>query len=335
MESLRQVDGSRAVVVVRGGSVVAERHWSRPPETLHHVWSVTKSVTSTLVGIVQDRGDFSDLGVAMVDYLPPHLVVADPAKDDIQLLHLLTMTSGLEWVELEDWYGWQGSANPAQLILSRPLATTPGEVFLYSTGASHLPSVMLAETVGVPTEVFAAEHLFEPLGITSWHWDGDPQGYPFGGHGLWLRTEDVAKLGLLFLRRGSWGGQQVVSLDWSHEATRSRFDWNITYGPLEDVGYGYLWWTARAGGYRVYTAWGWGGQFSFCVPELDLVVATAAHGDVLATQADAQERAILHVIVDEILPTMGATGKLPRRPEGRQRLIRAGAASSRLHTPTK
>jgi CubicO group peptidase (beta-lactamase class C family) len=311
IEAMGQVHGMWAVVVARKGMVVAEDHFVDPPDALHPVWSVTKSVSSTLVGMAIDRGFIEGVEDVMVDYLPSGLDPADPSADRITLRHLLMMTSGLRWSEETDWLPWLRSSNPARYILDRSVVSSPGLVFNYSSASAHLPSLILTEALVEDPAEFAQSQLFEPLGISDWGWDRDPQNYPFGGHGIKMRTEDLAKLGILFLRKGRWQGRQVVSREWVEEAVQPRFFWDVDYGPLNNVDYGYLWWTAEAGGYPVFIAWGWGGQFAFCVPDLDLVVATAADGWVGTAEADHQERAILTVIVEQILPIVNPRWGVP------------------------
>jgi len=302
IEAMGRIQGVWAVVVARKGKVVAEDYFVGEPDSLHPVWSVTKSVTSTLIGMAIDSELIDGVDIAMVEYLPQNLTPSDSRAENITLKHLLMMTSGLEWSEDWDWLPWLRSPFPARFILDRPVVTTPGWVFNYSSASAHLPSVMLTQIVDGDPADFAQSRLFEPLGISDWEWDRDPQNYPFGGHGIQMRTEDLAKLGILFLRKGRRHGHQVVSGEWVEEAVQPRFFWEIDYGPLTNVDYGYLWWTADAAGYEVFMAWGWGGQFAFCVPDLDLVVATAADGWVGTAEADRQERAILTVIVEQILP---------------------------------
>ncbi len=319
LEDLGGAPGIYSVVVVRHGAVVAERYWRGAPETLHHLASVTKSVTSTLVGLAVDRGVIPDVDVPMVDELPPALLPDDPAKDAITLRHLLTMTSGLDFDEDGEWESWLQAPNQAAYILDRPLEAPPGTLFHYSTPASHLLSIVLTEAVGVPTEDFARSVLFEPLGITAFRWQKDHQGYDYGGHGLWLRTEDMAKLGVLFLDWGLWQGRRVLSTTWAGQATSVQVDLGASFGPLDDIGYGWLWWTDGSLGRPVYLAWGWGGQFVFCVPAMDLVIATNANWNVGTAQADFQERAILDVVTGEMLPSVH---RQPPRPV-RGRLVPA------------
>ena len=163
---------------------------------------------------------------------------------------------------------------------------------------------MYHTTSGEGMEVLAQRELFAPLGITDWLWDVDPQGFAYGGHGLHLRTEDLAKIGLLFLNAGSWDGVQVVPESWVVEATTPRYGWGDSFGALEDLDYGYLWWTAEVNGHPAFLAWGWGGQFALCVPEMAVVIATAADGMVWSDEARIQELALLHLMVDEVLAAM-------------------------------
>jgi len=331
LDELEAVDGARSVVVVHRERVVAEDYWWGSSISMHHVRSVTKSITSMLVGIAIERGFIDSIDVRMVDFLPTDLRPSGGAKDDILVRHLLTHTSGFLWDENAEIVGWISSSNPLSYILNRPLVDTPGTDFNYSTAATHVLSAVLEEAVGVDIEVFAESYLFAPLGISSWQWERDPQGYPFAGHGVELRTEDMAKLGVLFLNHGRWGDEQVVPADWVRQATATHFRGNSSWGPVDRVSYGLLWWLASADDINLYMALGWGGQFVVCVPALDLVVATSARWQVNANQADAQERAILEVIVEELLPLIPVRHRRPRRPTGRVRPVGATGSSRPLH----
>ncbi|HHQ49396.1 MAG TPA: class C beta-lactamase-related serine hydrolase, partial [Acidobacteria bacterium] len=224
LDDLGEAPGIYSVVVVRHGAVVAERYWQGWPETLHGLASVTKSVTSTLVGIAVDRGSIPDVDVPMVEYLPAGARPDDPAKGAITIRHLLIMTSGLDYDEDTEWEEWLRAPDQAAYILDRPLAAPPGEVFNYSTPASHLLSIVLTDATGTPTEELAGDVLFGPLGITEWRWETDHQGYAYGGHGLWLRTEDMAKFGVLFLRWGVRRAHRVLSTAWIGQAVTLQVD---------------------------------------------------------------------------------------------------------------
>jgi CubicO group peptidase (beta-lactamase class C family) len=328
LHDLDQVPGAQSVVVVHRNQVVAEAYWTGSPSTLRQLRSVTKSVTSTLIGIAIDRGFIGDVDRRVVDYLPAALRPSNPAKDDILLRHLLTHTSGLKWDENLEFATWANSSNPVRFILDRPLVSQPGTVFDYSTPGTHVLSAVLEEAIGVGAEAFANASLFMPLGISSWRWEHDTRGYPFGGHGLELRTEDMAKLGVLFLNRGRWGNRQVLPAEWINSATNAQRQGTSNWGPVERVSYGYLWWLAGVGESDLYMALGWGGQFVICVPALDLVVATNASWLLEAEQADSQERAILGVVVEKLLPLIPVRHLPPRRPSGRVRPPRGSSVGA-------
>jgi CubicO group peptidase (beta-lactamase class C family) len=317
VEEVRAAPGARSLVVVHRGHVIAEAFWSGTPETLHHVRSVTKTVSSTLVGIAADRGYLGDLNTRMVDGLPADLVPSDPAKHAILISHLLTHATGLQWDENAEFFPWATSGNPNRYILDKPLVADPGTTFVYNTATTHVLSPVLEELTDRQVEGFAAEFLFAPLGITNWRWEADAQGYAFGGHGLQLRTEDIAKLGLLFIQHGWWQGERVVSTDWVRTATFPHVPGNQPWGAVDSLQYGFLWWLGEGDESPLYFALGWGGQFVVCVPDRDLVVATTANWQVSAEQARAQERAILDTVIEGLLPLVPRREAGAREPDGR------------------
>ncbi len=291
----------RGMVVARDGYVIGAESWAVSEGTRIQSRSATKSVTSILIGIAIDQGLIEDgIYARLVDYLPPDLVPSDPLKQEIRLVHLLTMTSGLEWDEDADVVDWLYSPDPVGDTLARPMAAAPGTRWNYDTSASHLLSVVISEASGMSTLEFADTHLFGPLGITDrvWQMTG---GYHNGGHGLFVRTEDLAKLGVLFIDGGSWEGEQIVPSYWVNQSTRSYVFGLGDVGVFIDVAYGFLWWTGSAGGHPAFTAWGFGGQLIFCVPGLDLVVATHARSEVSSSTAEQQHRAIVDIIINRIV----------------------------------
>ncbi len=298
MQDLGYVKG---MVVVRDGYVVGEQHWLGPDTTLRDMRSVTKSVISILIGIAIEQGFIERVNDPLVKYLPPDLIPGDPAKHQITLGHLLTQTSGFEWNEDTEVVPWLSSSTPTEDILNKPMAAEPGARWNYNTAATHLLSVAITEATGMRTIEYADANLFVPLGITdrSWILAGN---YENGGAGLALRTEDAAKLGVLFIDGGVYSGEQVVSRYWVNRTTYPDVHGIGRFGPLTDIQYGWLWWVDYGTDYNVYTAWGWGGQFVFCVPALKLVVAVNAPWGVNGTVANQHEAAILDIIVDRILP---------------------------------
>jgi len=303
-DDMEQLGYVRAMVVARNGFVLSDEHWQGSPETLRQSRSVTKSVTSTLIGIAIDQGLIPEGPMArLVDYLPADLVPSDPAKGEIRIWHLLTMTSGFEWNEDTDVVPWLYGPDPVRGILSRPLAAPPGTTFNYNTAATHLLSVVLSEATGMSALEFADAYLFGPLGISERHWVFTG-GYPNGGHGLMLRTEDMAKLGVLFVNDGLWEDEPIVSSYWVYLATFAWVHGIGTMGPVTDLEYGGLWWIGRARGHRLFFALGWGGQFVFCVPDLRLVVAVHTRSEVDNPVASQQVVAVLEVLVNRLLPAV-------------------------------
>ncbi|MGD8966570.1 MAG: serine hydrolase [Anaerolineae bacterium] len=250
---------------------------------LHTPQSVTKGVTSIVIGIAIQRGEIPGPGVAVLDYFEDYEIAhLDNRKQRSTLEDVLTMRAGLEWDEWTYPVGdprnsvtqLEMSDDWIQFALNLPMAREPGEVFVYNSGASQFPSVIVMEATGLYIDEYAEEVLFRTLGIQDYYWKKTPKGWPDTEGGLYLRAEDLAKIGYLVLHEGVWQGRQIVPQDWIDEMTSPKvadvapedLDWND--------GYGYQWWlladrTQEDG--QVYGALGYGGQFLFIVPERDLV----------------------------------------------------------------
>jgi CubicO group peptidase (beta-lactamase class C family) len=191
--------------------------------------------------------------------------------------------------------------DPLRWILEKPLEAVPGERWNYNTGASHVPSAILAEAAGQSARAFGQAHLFDALGVQIGAWPADPRGYNFGGHGIALTGRTLVKLGRLFLDGGAYQGRQVVSSAWVREATRQHASTGdaTLYGP----GYGYFWWIGAdpRSGRSFYFAAGYGGQFIFNVPSASTtIVATMEWNGVSA--AGPNYTFALRTIVETILP---------------------------------
>jgi CubicO group peptidase (beta-lactamase class C family) len=270
-----------SVLVVKDGKLVLEEyaHGSHG-QRKHDVASVTKSITSILIGIALDQGAIAGPDQPLAELLPAYadLINADPAKSDLKLWHILTMTSGFEWDEQSQPYGhadndatrMQRSADPVRFVLERPIVHRPGTNFQYSGANSMLLSAIIKEQTGMQAHAFAKPHLFEPLGISGTRWDLYANALTDTDGGLSLRARDMAKIGLLYLDGGRWNGEQVVPQSWVKESTQAHVS--------ADAGadYGYQWWrTGVPVGLRsvdTYFASGFGGQAIHVFPELDLVV---------------------------------------------------------------
>jgi CubicO group peptidase (beta-lactamase class C family) len=287
-----------AVVIVRRGKLVFERYfrgkerrwmeWSGPvefsPAKKHDIRSISKSVTSLLVGMAVSEDRFPPLDSPVIDYFPEYADLRTLKNARITFRHLLTMTHGLRWDESRYWKSRANNErqlleakNPCRYVLEQPMALPPGASFNYSGGATSLLAAALAKAVGRSIDVYAGEKLFEPLGITDVEWlnfTGSAEVAAFAG--LRLRPRDLAKLGQLMADEGRWNGRQVVPAWWIGESTTPRVN-------VEGNGalyYGYQWWLGRSlldGHEFTWTAgYGSGGQRLFIVPGLDLVVVVNA-----------------------------------------------------------
>ena len=310
LEALKEAN-AHGVVIARHGRLVYERYFagndwrlSMPlgdvnfeAATKHDVRSISKSVTSLLVGIAFDRGLLTDLDARAFSFFPEYEALRTPEKDRITLRHLLTMSSGLAWDETtvpftdpSNTYSQMEVAPRADhYVLAQPLAARPGEVFNYNSGTAELLGLILRKVSGKRLDAFAKEALFDPLDITDWDWESTAAFNPSAASGLRLRPRDLAKIGQLVLERGKWHGRQIVSSSWIEDSITPRLSGKdaamMFYRPEGITSYGYLWWLGRsppehperdmiAGG-------GYGGQRVLILPNLDAVVVTTAglYGD--------------------------------------------------------
>jgi CubicO group peptidase (beta-lactamase class C family) len=288
-----------AVLVARSGKLVFERYFKGSDEipgriygsrvenvtfdadTLHDVKSVSKSVASLAVGIAIDRGLIGSLNEPIFNFFPELSDLRTPEKERIQLVHALTMSMGLAWVEATPATGDYNNDearmhmawDPCRYVLSLPVTAPAGQEFFYNTGALRLVSAIIRKATGRPLDEFARETVFEPLGITKAEWirvRGDTD----AGGGLRLRPRDMAKIGQLVLAGGRWNDRQIVPRGWIETSTAPKLK------ATDDQSYGYLWWLGRSrlNGHEVHWvgALGRGGQSIRIVPELDLVVVVTA-----------------------------------------------------------
>ena len=244
---------------------------------LHTLQSVSKSVTSTLIGIAVERGEIPDVNVAVLPYFAGLKVPADPRRDRMRLWDVLTMTTGIRWDEFSATYTdssnncaqMEASKDWVQYVLDQPMAAEPGTTWVYNSGATELLAHILKKATGKNPDDYAREHLFGPLGIRDFYWKHTPLDLPDTEGGLYLTPRDLAKLGLLFMHDGLWAGKQIVPAGWVAQSTRWSIDthWHAP-------GYGFQWW-AVAGktgeAPDAFAAIGYGGQYLIVVPRLDLI----------------------------------------------------------------
>jgi CubicO group peptidase (beta-lactamase class C family) len=259
-----------SLLVIRNGYIVSETYFQGAGAgERREVYSVSKSFTSTLLGIAIDQGLIQGVSPTVASFFPGRTFQNDdPRKQAMTLENVLTMNTGLDWVEGDPAYqALYTSPDWAAFMLDLPMAAQPGTRFNYCSGCTHLLSTILQMKTG-DLATYARKNLFDPLGITGYLWDTDNRSIPIGGWGLKLTPREMAKLGYLFLHNGQWDGRQVVSSAWVQAATQKH---SSTDGNL---GYGYQWWTYPK--YGAYSAIGRYGQTIFVVPNLNLIVVTTA-----------------------------------------------------------
>lgn len=288
--------------VRQDGAVVREAYYhGSNAGTAHDVRSVTKTVTSLLIGIAIDTGCLASVDQTLGELLGD-LAPGDPAKAAITVRHLLTMTSGLDWAEVGavGYNDWVTADDQVQYVLARPLAAAPGTEFNYNSGALHLLSVILTRACA-PTAEFAAQHLFAPLGIASRPWEIDNQGITNGAAGLRVTTPEMASIGELLLAHGQRGGAPVVSADYVDMALAPQIG---TGYAAESYGYG-IWLEDGVADGPIALAEGYGGQFIVVVPAASAVIVATTNWQGRGAQATTRNfHALLALIVTKIVPAL-------------------------------
>lgn len=295
------IENLRALVVVRNGRLVREAYFNdTTADSFLDMRSVTKTVTALVLGIASDSG-YLGVDEAMADWLAGYAL--RPAHEGIRLRHLLTMTSGIQWSDQEDFAPWAFSGTWVDYVLDLPVVADPGDRFIYNTGGSHLLSVIVGRAADRSMYDLALDRFLAPLGV------GDPDFRwwvlgpdPVGGAGFAPRARDAAKIGQLLLQRGRSGSRQVISEAWIDEVTtRHHVFGGPIGGVLEHGAYGYqLWLDADP---EEWVAWGFGGQFIWVVPSKELVVVTASHWQGIGYDGAAtQARANAALIEDHVIP---------------------------------
>jgi CubicO group peptidase (beta-lactamase class C family) len=268
------------LLVVKNGHLIAEKYFNEGAVGQKaRIQSVTKSVTSALVGIALDRGCLSNVEQRMVDFFPEIVSqITDPRKGQITIREMLQMRAGYPWEETHPDL-WEGllSGLYVPLIEEFPLTADPGTEFQYSNLTSNWLGIIVDRACGMHLRAYAEENLFSPLEVEAGQWGTDWQGHNNGCGDLHLTARDMAKFGLLYLNDGDWKGNQIIPADWVHDSLRTYSEdaWD-NIGRFRDIGYGYQWWSARAGDQHVNFAWGHGGQLIVLVDELDMIVVTTA-----------------------------------------------------------
>jgi len=244
---------------------------------LHSMQSVSKTVTSIIIGIAMTRGEFkARLDTPVLHYFDVTKVKnVDARKQRMTLQHVLTMSTGLDWHEEDVPYDdprsdsslMEATDDWVQYVIDKPMAEEPGKRFNYSSGATELLPYIFKKETGQDLEEYGKKYLFTPLSI-DYYWKRTYLGVVDSEGGLYLRGEDLAKIGYLFLQDGMWKSKRIVSSDWVKQSLTPRID------AEEGMKYGYKWWLypRKDSQHFVWMAWGFGGQHLMVFPEEQLIV---------------------------------------------------------------
>jgi CubicO group peptidase (beta-lactamase class C family) len=309
-----------SVLMVRHGRIVSETYVAPfSSELRHDLRSVTKSVVATLVGVAQQEGKIASLDQKVISFFPDQHANG-PLQEALAIRHLLDMASGIQWQERP--YNEQSDAlklwksqDWVKFILDRQVTVTPGERFQYVAAAPHLLSAILTQSTGVNASEYARQGLFKTLGIDDFAWSADPQGITIGESSLRLKPRDMAKLGLLYARRGRWEDRQLLPPDWT--ATVFAGGLPNGYNPLRSPPtYSRLWWTDVSVPYAA--ALGRHGQHIIVMPEQDVVLVVTSK-----TADTSRGSSSVDMVKKYLLPAIKCDTALPEEAPGRAKLAKA------------
>jgi len=318
-----------SLIIIKDDKLVLEEYfqgWNRHMK--HYLASVTKSVTSSLVGIAIDQGFINGVDDTMLSFFPEYNDIENlnNYKTAITLEHLLTMSGGFAYdEEAVNYLGCYGYWNPQndmtrswasydwiKHVLDLPMKTEPGSEFAYSTCVSHLLSGIISSASGQSMEDLAEQYLFNKLGITKWTWGEDPNGITEGGGGpisLHLHPVNMAMFGYLFLKNGELNGEQIISEDWIDKSTQGHIFAYPANGVWGSTDYGYQWWIKKGLAiknseqtYDYFMAAGLGGQGICVIPEHDMVVVITS--DNYSHEVPSGLRQILPILSNHIMPAI-------------------------------
>jgi CubicO group peptidase (beta-lactamase class C family) len=302
----KNIDSLHSVMLLRHGHVVAGGWWAPyHAEAPHSLYSLSKSFTSTAVGLAVAEGKLS-VDDEVLRFFPKD----GPEKPSnnlkaMRVSDLLRMSTGQQTEPPRS-----GVRPWTESFLLHPVPFKPGTHFLYNTSATYMLSAFVQKATGKTVLDYLRPRLFDPLGIEHPTWESSPQGISAGGYGLSIRTKDIASFAQLYLQKGKWQGKQLVPANWIEAATSRQTSNGSNPKSDWDQGYGYQFWRCRHGAYRGDGAFG---QYCIVLPEQDAVIAiTSGLGDM---------QAVLNLVWDKLLPAMKGD-KLPEDEAARTKLER-------------
>ncbi len=312
-----------SLLIVRNGKLVYERYFAGidghrgsvefDKNTLHDLRSVSKSITSTLIGIAIDRGYIESVDVPIFQFFPEYADHLTGGKNRITLKHLLTMTAGFEWDQsgahqsepdsMNSEAQMENSSDFIKYVLSKEMSDEPGKRFNYNSGCTILLAGVIKHVSGMHADEFADKYLFRPLEINHRDWWRTADGLPQTHAGLRLRPRDMAKIGQLYLDQGRWKGRQIVPATWVSESMQPHY---------ENDRYGFGWWldnfSVHNRDVKSHVAAGNGGQFIFVIPDTQMVIVFTGgnYGAFIANQT-------FKIVSEYVLPAVEEASIGPNR----------------------
>jgi CubicO group peptidase (beta-lactamase class C family) len=285
------------MVVARHGEILFEERFGGPSlNTPVNVKSVSKSLLSALVGVAINEGHLRGADQPIAPFFEAYLDGdADPRKRDITVAHLLSMRSGLERTSGSNYGAWVSSSNWVRYKITQPLQAAPGTERSYSTGNSHLLSAVLTQATDQSTWAYAQSALAEPLGIRLPRWPTDPQGIYFGGNDMMISPRDLIRVGEVYRNGGYLDGQRILPQDWVRASFRPR-----ATSRWSGAGYGYGWFSSYIGGHLAYYGWGYGGQYLYVLPGLELTIAITS--DPYNSGGRGHRSDLQRIVAEELVP---------------------------------
>jgi CubicO group peptidase (beta-lactamase class C family) len=311
-----KIDAVHSIMLVRHGKVVAEGWWNPyAPGDIHITYSATKSFTSTAIGFAAQEGLLSVHDKVLSFF--PDLAPKEPSAQmqNMRIRDLLIMSTGHQ-SDTMDRLRARKDGQWRRAFLETAVEHRPGTHFVYNSGASYMLSAIVQKVSGKTIQEYLQPRLFEPLGIENAFWGLSPEGIGLGDGGLSIKTEDLAKFGLLYLQKGMWNGRRLLSEQWVDEATSRQTSTGSDPDSNWDQGYGYQFWRNKVDGYR---ADGAQGQFSFVLPKDDIVLAV--------TSGTTNTRGVMDIVWEQLLPAVHDKA-LPENHAAREKLAaKLGALS--------
>ncbi len=298
IEKAESINSLRSLIIQQHGDRLSERYFKgRSPNRTFNIKSASKSIIGLLAGIAIEEGFIPSIEEPISTYFPEYFDEnPNPKKESITIRNLLSMQTGLRSTSSGNYGAWVISDNWAEYALDQDFVTEIDGRMVYSTGTSHLLSVIITKASGMSTKSFAEKYLFDTLDITIGGWDRDPQGYYMGGNNMAMKPDDLLKIGQMLIDDGVWEGEQIISKDWIIDSFKT-----YTYSNYNPYGYGYQWWNKETAGYTTFFAWGHGGQYIMMIPELDAVVVMTS-SVTNASRRRTYKRPVFVLLEDYIIP---------------------------------